>query len=153
MLKAGSPTTAPHDGPMIPRSRWLPTILLLCLWLAGVLLMLKGAADPARFDATARRDHANWPGDLTANLWRSAAELLVLLALLRPWSFRHPVGWLLVALAVFLLWTAFTTLAAMHAGPISGAHVVWLHVVCLALLLALAVAAVGRMRRRAGHAG
>lgn len=111
----------------------------------AAFLILAAAVDRAGFDPSATQLDKNWPGDLQRTLVASAVETVVLVLILRPWSFRDSTGRLVLALALFAPWTAFNLLTSTHTGEIIGAHLFWLLAVCASLVYGLVkVVAAGR---------
>lgn len=121
---------------------------LVVAWGATAVFMVMDARrDPFNptLQGTARYGH-NHAGALTQGLLVTLVELVVLTAILRPWSYRQAWGRALVALAVLLPWTFASACLTMHAGGVVMVHLLWL----LALVLALAALAIwsGVARKR-----
>jgi hypothetical protein len=147
-----SPALASHSPRAVShpqRSVRSLVVAVALAWPVAALLMLS-AAGPANFDASASQYGLNWPGDLPRMLQRSPIETALLVAILRPWSFAHSGGRLVLALAVFVPWTLLSLAVGMHAGPIAQRHDLWLLLVCVGL--AGGLVALSGTRRRAGHA-
>lgn len=133
---AARPSTSGYGGakdPVVERAKFVATSLAMAFPLAAFLI-LAGAANRARFDPLATDAGMNWPGDLRRTLVQAAIGTVVLALILRPWSFRDSVERLVLALALFAAWTAFTLLTLTHAGEIFGAHLFWLLMVCASLV-------------------
>lgn len=124
------------------------TAAVTLAWPVAAVLMLI-ASHPDAFDASATRYGQNWPGDLRAMLLRAALETAVLVAVLRPWPFARSMWRLVVALVLFLPWTALHLLVGMHAGPVRQMHDIWLLLVSAGLIGGLV--ALGETRRRVTH--
>ncbi len=111
------------------------------LWLLLVALMIQDwVADP--YNPGLRRPATyghNQDGALFQGMVQSTLEVAVLYGILRPWSFRASWGRALLALLLFLPWTAVSAMAVMHSGGIFVLHAFWLLVVSLSLI-ALALA-------------
>lgn len=122
--------------PRVERAKFVATNVAIAFPLAAFLI-LAAAVDRAQFDASATQLDKNWPGDLQRTLVASAIETVVLLLILRPWSFRDSVDRLVLALALFAPWTAFNLLTSVHAGEIVGAHLFWLVAVSASLVYGL----------------
>jgi len=107
--------------------------------LTAVLMSLNYSADPysPSLEGASRYGH-NHDGALTAGLSLTLVELFVVYAILRPSSYQR--SWIrsVVALVVFVPWTACSVLMTMHAGGVIGLHCLW--VVPLVLLLAVCAA-------------
>lgn len=80
----------------------------------------------------------SYPGDLVVRFSSiSAAEIVVLLSLARPWHF-HGLPWrLLLSFTIFSLWTIAWVLAQLHQPPVQGAHAASLLALVPILLVAL----------------
>lgn len=130
-------------------SRLFPSVAsraLLVWWLAIVLLMaLNAAFAPAPPSPRGGESYGyNHPGVFWTALLLSVAELLVLLAVLRPWSYRDSWGRSLVALILLTPWTFLNFVATMHAGGVLNLHVLWL----LGAWLAMPVATIRGLELR-----
>ena len=93
--------------------------------------------DPARV-GTAAYGH-NHPGALLHGVLLSLSELILLYAVLRPWSYRRSWGRALAALALLLAWLIVAAVLALHAGPVLALHLFWV-ALCALIVLGLAVA-------------
>lgn len=133
------------------RTRFRPLTLALALaWPVAALLMLT-ASGADSYDPSASRYGYNWPGDLPEFLKQAAIETAVLVLVLRPWSAARS-GWRFVlALVLFLPWTALSVVVGMHGGPIMHMHELWLLIVCVGLIGGL-MARAKTKRRNAGSA-
>lgn len=125
------------------------------LWLAAaavaLVALLVRAHVNGEYDPAGEAYFANYPGELGSNLRMGAIELLVLVGLLRPWSYRHAVGRAAVALLLWLPWAALGLFACMHCGSLGSAHGLWRLIVLLGLFVAMIVSQIGGVRsRRAG---
>jgi hypothetical protein len=136
---APRPSASGHGGakdPIVERAKFVATNVAIAFPVAAFLI-LAGAADRAKFDPSATQLDKNWPGDLQRTLIEAAIGTVVLWLILRPRSFRDSVDRLILALALFVPWTAFNLLASTHVGEIIGAHLFWLVVVCAGLVYGL----------------
>lgn len=79
----------------------------------------------------------NHEGALVQGLVFTAIELVVLLALLRPWSYDRAWGRALVTLLLLAPWTLFAMMMTMHAGGVLVLHFLWLALLCVLVLLGL----------------
>lgn len=142
---------APHavPGSYPRRIRRAPVLWMLAAAAAQLAVLVRGHF-AGEYDATAGSYGMNHPGDLPHFLRMGALELLVLTALLRPWSYRHAWGRALLALVIWIPWALFAAIACMHCGPIGGALMGWRFGVVIALSVTLIVSAIAR--RRAGRA-
>lgn len=123
---------------------------LACLWLAVALLMVRSALgdpfDPARV-GTAAYGH-NHEGALLEGLVWTFTELVIVYAILRPWSYDRSLGRALAALALLAPWTAFSLLMTMHAGGIVALHFLWLAALTAAVVGVAGINAFHRLRDR-----
>lgn len=90
----------------------------------------------------------NLPGDLPWALVTSAVEIVVLTAILQPWSVRSLWPRALTAFALFAPWSLFAMMMGMHAGSIDAAHSMWRIGLALALGGALLVSGGHALGRR-----
>jgi hypothetical protein len=135
-----------HGGVKDPRVERAKTTAAL-LWSAfpmAAFLILAAAVDRAEFDPSATHYDKNWPGDLQWTLIQAAIGTVVLALILRPPSFSDSVDRLILALALFVPWTALNLLTTTHTGEIVGAHLFWLLMVCVSLAYGLVKVAAAR---------
>ncbi|HEX6040190.1 hypothetical protein [Longimicrobium sp.] len=129
------------------RIRRVPVLwmLLAAAALVGMLVQghLRGPVDPTRHEYG-----VNYPGDLTRFLAMGAFELLVLTAILRPWSYHRSPGRALLALVPWTPWALFGLMICMHCGPTGGALALWRLAMVPALLAAAVVSGIGLWRAR-----
>lgn len=122
--------------------------LLPALWAATALMMARDWAgdpyDPA-LEGTARYGH-NGDGALGFGLGLSAIELVVLVAILRPWSYDRSWGRSLVAVALLLPWTAMSMLLSMHQGGVVTLHFMWIFLALVGLVITFLVSAISVFR-------
>lgn len=146
---------APHNDtswhgaakdPRVERAKTVAALVATAFPMAAFLI-LAGAADRANFDPSATQLDKNWPGDLQRTLIEAAIGTVVLWLILRPRSFSDSVDRLILALALFVLWTAFNLLASTHIGEIVGAHLFWLLMVCVSLVYGLVKVVAARKNR------
>ena len=131
-----------------------PARLLLPTWIAaGALLVLATGLSTPVPAIDAHRPGMAYPGEMPALALLLAIDAALLLAVVRPWSYRHSWGRALVALVLWTPW-AFAAIAAVAAkgGPASLAHATWLGLTWIALLGGTIVSAVaGRRWAPAAH--
>jgi hypothetical protein len=95
-------------------------------------------------------DHgANVEGALQVALGASFVELLVLLALMVPWSPNRSGGGLLLAWGVFAPWLMITALMSLHGGSVILLHLLWVLVLVGALTVWTAAHLIDPARRDA----
>ena len=133
---------APMPGASPPSLRWALRVGgLACLWLAVVLLMVRAALgdppDPTRVGAAAYGHDA--PGALLHGVLLTFSELILLYAILRPWSYRRSWGRALAALALLHAGHLDAAVLALHAGPVLALHLLWV-ALCALIVLGLALA-------------
>lgn len=102
--------------------------------------------DPSR-EGTAAYGH-NHAGALVDGLLWSASEVVILYAILRPWSYRRSWGRAAGALALLLPWTAMSMVLTMHAGGVVVLHFLWLACCCVGALGLLVLRGVDALRGR-----
>ena len=133
-----------------PRLAIVRTVLLPALWtLTAAWMAVSYARDP--YDpalADTRRYGHNGEGALQLGIVVSLVELLVLLAVLRPWKPGPAWGRLFVALGLLLPWALFSAILTMHAGSVIMIHLLWVGVLFVALGIALFVSVVRVARQR-----
>ena len=106
----------------------------LAFWAFIALWMLyAGLSDPPTLGGE-ERGH-NVEGSLALGLLASTLELVVFMALLRPWSGRSQWGGVILAWGVFLPWTMISMLMSLHGGSVLMLHLLWLGVLLLSLSL------------------
>lgn len=122
---------------------------LACLWFAVAALMIRSAVvdpfDPARIGSAAYGH--NHEGALLEGLIFTATELVIVTAILRPWSYDRSLGRALAALALLAPWTGLSLVLTMHAGGIAALHFLWLAALVLVVLAIIVVGVVDRIRR------
>lgn len=138
--------TSRHGGAKDPRAERAKTVaaLVATAFPMAAFLILAGAADRAGFDPSSAQLDKNWPGDLQRTLVQAAIGTAVLWLILRPRSFRDSTERLVLALALFVPWTAFNVMTSTHTGEIIGAHLFWLLAVCASLVYGLVKIAAAR---------
>ena len=63
--------------------------------------------------------------------------LVIVSAILRPWTYRRNWGRALGALALLVPWTGLSIVMTMHAGGIVALHALWLMLVAVIVFVAL----------------
>ncbi len=91
----------------------------------------------------------NQRGALAQGLTLSAVELVVILAIVRPWSYRRSWGRSAGALAALLPWAALCAVPLLHAGGVAVIHFLW--VASLVAAFTACCAWSGRAAWRAGR--
>ncbi|MEZ4452543.1 MAG: hypothetical protein R3B09_23970 [Nannocystaceae bacterium] len=126
---------------------------LASLWFATAALMVRSVLgdpyDPTR-TGTAAYGH-NHEGALLEGLVWTFTEMVILYAILRPWSYQRSWGRSLAALALLAPWTALSMVLTMHAGGVVVTHFLWLAILTvIVLVLALTSGFAAITARRAG---
>jgi hypothetical protein len=85
-------------------------------------------------------------GALANGIMLTVLELVVLLAILRPWSYDRSWGRSLVAALLLLPVTAFSMLMTMHAGGIITLHFLWTLAALIGVTIAFVAGVVSRYR-------
>jgi hypothetical protein len=114
----------------------------------AVVLMVLSAMSDGIAQRGSRAYGQNLPGELTRNLLMMAVEAMVLLSILRPWSFRNSWGRALIAWLIVTPYALLYVAVTMHSGPITTAHAFWLIGFVLVLPVVVVHALDGRFRRR-----
>jgi len=127
----------------------LRILLLPSLWIVAAICMIV-AYYHAPLDHTAQAPllhghHA--PGMLWQWILISLGELIIMLTILRPWSYHRSWGRALSAALLLLPWTLLSLLWVMHAGPLFLIHFLWV----LALLLISLFLLGGSLLRKNGR--
>lgn len=146
---AAGGSVAEARAPVRPFSAPGTRVIIGSTVLVAVLMLLSASSDrfapePARL----ARYGQNAEGELTRNLLMMAVETMVLLALLRPWSFWHSWTRALLALGLVTPYALLFFAVTMHSGPISTLHAFWLIGFVLVLPVVVLHALSGRFR---GH--
>jgi len=118
-------------------------VVLLLLWLATAAAMWRSVVqDPydASLVGTARYGH-NDEHALRWGLTAIAIELLIAVAVLRPWRQARNAGPAAVALLLVVPWAMVSTIMSMHAGGVLALHWVWCVVLALYCFVQLIAAA------------
>jgi hypothetical protein len=123
--------------------------LLLLAIIVSALMVRDWIRDPG---PTGREgDLVNWhnaPGDLWTFGLLLAAEVAVLYAVLRPWSYRRSWGRAVLALALCTPPLLIAIVLLIHSGGIMALHALWLMVVFALLLVCTVVSALAAWRHR-----
>jgi hypothetical protein len=121
----------------------------LVLWAATVTLMVRDdRRDPFRaaLEGTARYGH-NHDGALTTGIVLATLEAVVLIGILRPWSYDRSWARAAVALVLWLPWTALSMVFTMHAGGVLLIHFLWLFALLCALVVTIIWSAIALLLR------
>jgi hypothetical protein len=111
---------------------------LFMLWATtAAWMVLDYRADPPDPTRSGPQTYGhNHDGALTIGLVMTVAELGLVIALLRPWSYERSWGRSLAMVMVLLPWLVFSTLMAIHAGGVLGIHLAWVAALLLIALVA-----------------
>ena len=114
-------------------------LLPALVWLAGAIYVASAGTTPDPYQALVRGLGPSPPypvAAVTVSVVLLSAHAAIVLAIIRPRTYRH--SWLraLAALAFSLAFSAWTLLSSMHAPPHFFAFVMW-QLVCSALLILL----------------
>ena len=129
--------------------RWIATLVIPMAWAMVAALMAQSWSsdpyDPA-LTGTSAYGH-NGEGALSTGLLLTGVEALVLLAALRPWSYSAKAWWRpLAVLPLAIPWTLLSAVLTMHAGGIIAIHLLWLLLICAALVLTTVAGVIARAR-------
>ena len=144
MNDTGSPAPAGRAG----YRNWLLPIAALALAAA-----LKYTEMMTPIDNGMPRVMVEWIPAFSRNIRVGGVEIVVLYAILRPWSYRQSVEPAVCAWAVFTPWTLVYTGISIPQGPVATVHVEWQMAVCTALFLTACVSTVSRRRMKSRLAG
>ncbi|MEO7733557.1 MAG: hypothetical protein ABIY55_21520, partial [Kofleriaceae bacterium] len=101
-------------------------------------------------------DFPNWhnrPGDLSAFVIMTVVELLVILAILRPWSYSRSWKRPLFAATLFMPWLLLFGAVIVHSGGIMVIHAVWLAGVWSGLVLLAVSTGLANLAARSAGCG
>lgn len=131
--------------PLLARGRapFLWTAVAVLLWAALLAAAIGGPSDPS-----GRRYGANWPGDLGSALRGGGFGIAVLVAIVRPWSYRR--SWARAGVGSLLFWATglFGLVICMHCGRVSATVYLWSLLVAVGLLVTSLVSAWVAVRSR-----
>lgn len=135
---------------LLPVVKFLRNFGLLGLWLAASLFIyynfrMESSAPPPERQYFGRDDQHS----VLLALGVMAFEVGVLYLILRPWSYRRSVARPLLALLLFVPWTFFSMVVAVHGGSSLFFHFWWVFLLVCALAVCLAVSGVALIVRRA----
>ena len=120
-------------------------LLFAALWLAGAILF---ALSNHEFSyETLSRTVTPWES-FRNGVWLLTAEVVVLLAMLRPSTFDNSWSRVLATLVVTTCWFMFLTLSVMHAPEWFLANLLWLMGVLVGLVVTGVVCATGAFCER-----
>jgi hypothetical protein len=132
------------------RKQWLGTALPLLVWTVVTATMVRGwHRDP--YDPSLRGTESyfhNPAGALTTGIRFISIDILVLYAVLRPWSYDRSWRRALAALVLFTPWAVLNTFSLMHAGSVWATHVMAVLAIWLGLALLLAVSGIATLVQR-----
>jgi hypothetical protein len=115
--------------------------------LAGVLLVVRGFWIDRPTDG-AYRNFRNLSGELTTTLLLITAEIAIMYAILRPWSYYRAWRRASIATFAFVPWTFGYFVAGQHAGSMNASHWAWLSLVTIGLVALTAASAGAAMNLR-----
>lgn len=132
-----------HRSMRILRIGWLPLLAVL----TAAAMIRSWIGDPYRPEVELRDQYGhNGEGALVRGLVLVAIELVVLLAILRPWSYHRSWGRALAAAIALAPWTLLSTVLTMHAGGVISLHALWLWIAGFVLWPMFLVSAIGSAR-------
>ena len=151
-----APWVAPNNLARKAVSRrwsWLVACLLAAVVATLALMWLSALRDPGPTGLPHDLKYLhNFPHDLRKNAVLVLIEAVVVLLLIRPWSYNRDSGRTLIAALVFTPWLLLNLVFMIHSGGIMALHTLWL----LALWLSFVGVAVwsgvaGMMSRSPRH--
>lgn len=125
---------------MKPSPRTTAFGIAAAVWIGLTVLYITTGFQPDHWISShgISRQDQSYPGDLVVRFSSiSAAEIVVLLLLARPWYFRDLPWRLLVSFIIFSTWTIAWVLAQLHQPPVQGVHAASLLALVPILLVAL----------------
>lgn len=110
------------------RRRWLPSLLFAAYWAAGSLYVLSAAIANSVPVAGAKPGGPGtpYPGELHDVLIVLLCEAGISGLILQPWSYRQSWDRAVLVLLILTPWLLILGALGLHAGPATGAHLVWL---------------------------
>jgi hypothetical protein len=132
------------------RKQWFGTALPFLAWAATTAEMVRGwQRDPYNpaLKGTASYFH-NPPGALGWGILFATIDVVVLYAVLRPWSYDMSWRRALAALLLFTPWALLNTFSLMHAGSVWATHIMSVLAIWLSLALLLVVSGITTVVRR-----
>ncbi len=107
-------------------------MVLPAVWLLGIALLVYEWRT-GRWSDKRGTYFANGPGELQRTITWLSVEVLILAAVLRPWSYRN--AWLRASLALvlFVPWLIINLIIGQHGGSMNAAHVAWLALIVVAV--------------------
>jgi hypothetical protein len=136
------PVELSEEHPPFRWRNWMLPFAAAVLALAAWYGWATGEMDPA-----VHLPMANFPADLAHVAEEGGWEMLLLYAVLRPWSYRRSWGRAGLAALLLLPWVLFNLLF-LHQGPAMGMHTLWLLAMEIALIRAMIVSSGAAPRRR-----
>jgi hypothetical protein len=116
----------------------LRTLIVAASWPVLVALALWARAR-SPIDPSGSGRGQNWAGDLEQVAVVGAVEVIVLLAILRPWSYRRSWGRAFGAAVLYGLYGLLSFVAGMHSGSIVGMHELWLLAIAATMVVSALV--------------
>jgi hypothetical protein len=142
------------------RKQWFGTVLPFGVWVATTLEMLRGWRNDPYNPALKGSDtyFHNGPGALGWGVLFTTIDIVVLYAVLRPWSYDRSWRRALAALLLFTPWAFLNAITVVHAGSVRFTHILSVLAVWLGLAVLFAVSGVvafvqWRQAREAAAAG
>ena len=120
-------------------------LLLLALFFARAMYQDFYVVDP--YNPSLRGSSAyghNSRDALHVGLVFLVVELLIVYAIIRPWSYQRSWRRALLALVIFVPWMILHAMASMHAGSVVALHVVWLLVLSVVLFVLFGVSVLSK---------
>jgi hypothetical protein len=132
------------------RKQWLATALPFLAWTAVTAEMVRGwLRDPYNPALKGTDSYFHNPaGALGTGILVISIDILVLYAVLRPWSYHRSWRRALAALVLFTPWAVLNTFSLMHAGSVWATHVMAVLAIWLGLTLLLGVSGIATLLER-----
>lgn len=113
-------------------------------WLLGILAVVHAGFRPDPYLEYVRQIPPPHPYPTSTVLWIAAFITIqagIVMAILRPWSYRHSWGRATIALSISLGFLAYAILGSMHAPPPLTVYLLWLMGFC-SIMLGLLIASI-----------
>jgi len=138
------------SGDLIGRKQWFATALPFLAWTAVAAAMVRAwQRDPYNPSLKGTESYFHNPaGALGTGILFISIDVLVLYAVLRPWSYHLSWRRALGALLLFTPWAVLNTFSLVHAGSVWATHVMAVLAIWLGLALLLAVSGVATLVER-----
>ena len=123
-----------------------PTVWLAAAWIAGAALVWN-AQRSGRSSPSEGTFGANGPSEAWSIFRQLTLEVLILVAFIRPWSYRGSWRRALSALLLFLPLGILLFIATQHSGTVGFAHLLWVWLIVAALFAVMLLSGASAARK------